>query len=262
MAVVKASMPNLPRRKTFCGHSVARDYYTGWVLLFFIPSVVLIAVRWLLFSEELVGALSYSAHLRSFCVVFFLTVAAELLLFLIMVADPGILPYEVSTAVSHLCPVCGVVVDDYDHHCGFLGACIGKGTMKYFVAFSICATLLCATGFYLALCFVAVGAQQTRVRQTLSTHWQSVFPLLVHEWLFCFRRFLSVAVAVLCFYAGTFSGAIAAIHLYACFSGTFSLVRRRNRELQGSIRDVFAGFFHPVFARDAMKLLGNSKGVV
>jgi hypothetical protein len=35
----------------------------------------------------------------------------------------------------HFCPVCHVRVRGFDHHCGVVGACIGRGTMPLFVVF-------------------------------------------------------------------------------------------------------------------------------
>ena len=35
------------------------------------------------------------------------------------------------------CYDCGVCIRGHDHHCPWVGKCIGKGNMKYFIAFNI-----------------------------------------------------------------------------------------------------------------------------
>lgn len=37
------------------------------------------------------------------------------------------------------CAICEVCIDGYDHHCGFIGKCVGKGNIKSFYALLVCA---------------------------------------------------------------------------------------------------------------------------
>jgi hypothetical protein len=40
--------------------------------------------------------------------------------------------YRINPFVHH-CSTCGVCIEMMDHHCFFLGQCVGKGNMKYFM---------------------------------------------------------------------------------------------------------------------------------
>lgn len=46
----------------------------------------------------------------------------------------------------HMCPVCQVYVEMFDHHCGIIGACIGRFNMGTFILFLTFACLLCVFG--------------------------------------------------------------------------------------------------------------------
>eukprot|EP00659_Diplonema_papillatum_P015395 gene15395-23540_t len=46
------------------------------------------------------------------------------------------------------CYVCNVCVDEYDHHCGLLGTCIGVRNYRYFVFFLFTTALLSSWVFY------------------------------------------------------------------------------------------------------------------
>ena len=48
----------------------------------------------------------------------------------------------------HLCPVCQVHVEMFDHHCGIIGACIGRFNMSTFILFLSFACMLCLSGFF------------------------------------------------------------------------------------------------------------------
>lgn len=47
---------------------------------------------------------------------------------------------------TYYCPVCKLYVSRYDHHCGIVGACIGKKNMAAFISFLFHAWLQCYVG--------------------------------------------------------------------------------------------------------------------
>ncbi|XP_037083405.1 palmitoyltransferase ZDHHC2-like [Pollicipes pollicipes] len=51
-------------------------------------------------------------------------------------------------ACSHHCPLCLHCIRLRDHHCFFLGACVGRDNMVYFLAFCLHACLGCAVAAY------------------------------------------------------------------------------------------------------------------
>ena len=61
---------------------------------------------------------------------------------------------------SH-CATCDVCIHDFDHHCGFLGSCIGRSTILYFYAFVLATTLLSWAMF---LSILHIGMRQRILR--------------------------------------------------------------------------------------------------
>jgi len=47
-----------------------------------------------------------------------------------------LLHHEKNVAAFH-CFDCGVCIEDYDHHCPWIGKCIGRGNKSYFNAFIV-----------------------------------------------------------------------------------------------------------------------------
>lgn len=48
----------------------------------------------------------------------------------------------VKTLKVHHCSLCNKCVDELDHHCPWVGNCVAKNNIKYFVLFNMYVTLL------------------------------------------------------------------------------------------------------------------------
>lgn len=249
MSTLMKSWLSGPRRRN-CGRlNVALDYHAGIAIGVLIPAVTFPGIRCVLFSDEYMSSHSGDGIIASAILVVVLVLLSEVLLFLVVFGDPGILPPGEVTAVSHMCPVCLVEVDEFDHHCFFLSSCIGKGNYKYFFCFALSAALLCATGFLLALNYCRIIAlQEGLIAKIVESKWRA--PVTAVK-ILCSNhvRVLAVFITVLCAYATLFAASIVSLYSFFTIFGRHSLHRRRRRCAGGGCRAVFAQFFQPKLTR-------------
>ncbi|XP_078163848.1 protein S-acyltransferase 8-like isoform X1 [Carex rostrata] len=98
---------------------------------------------------------------------------------------------------SH-CSVCDNCVDRFDHHCPWIGQCIGQRNYRVFMGFILCGTLLCM--YVLSMCVMHMD-----------------FVLKEAKWMVLTalkRSPASVALIFYCFVSLWFVGGLTAFHLY------------------------------------------------
>lgn len=227
-------------RKNIWLFNVAGDYYGGLILFFVITIGIILHVKVVLFSEaHLAENSTINVFLDTF-VVLFLAGATNGLLFLVMVSDPGLL--SLPNDLSCRCRFCDIEVDDFDHHCGILGACIGRGNLCYFVLFLFFVTLLCFIAGMQIICFVLSRVSYLSVKRFLvySMLKENIRALLGQTevvWLF-----LSGLGTV---YGGLFSFCMLLVYTHLCYTGAFSHQRRWKQYRHGTFRSVFENVMHP-----------------
>jgi hypothetical protein len=145
-------------------------------------------------------------------------VATEGLLLALLFGDPGIVSEadaadhsERDEGEAHFCPVCGVFVLGFDHHCGIVGACIGRRTMPVFVTFIASAAVLLQAGEILVAPLTALA----HYREALFVAPPSM-PVLA-----------TVFVLGSCAYLGAYTTGLSLWYLHLAARGQFSLERRR-----------------------------------
>lgn len=240
-----------PRRKTFGPFNVAEDYPIGLGVAVLILVAAFVGVEGVLLTESYVETHDADGVVQSVSVVLALAVLSEVMLFLVVFSDPGILPPGTVSSMSHLCPVCFLEIEEFDHHCGFLGACIGKGNFRYFVTFALLVTSLCLTGFVLALDVCVLAAHQENLRGRVAENvWKApivVFQVYTKDSV----SFFAGLIVILCFYASLFGLTISAVYTYYLLTCRHAIHRRRRHCVGGGCRDVFSGFFRPKLTNPA-----------
>lgn len=174
---------------------------------------------------------------------------AESSLLLLLVTDPGFI--EEPTDLSCRCANCQVEVEDFDHHCGVLGACIGKGNMCYFILFLLFASLLCFIGGAVNAAYIVQLIAEAPCQQGVCS-WMSlkVMRSVVRSLFGSFRHLCLLLLTVAAVYGGAVCIFLCLRYTYLAYSGRSSVRRRRRETLRGSLSLVFANVFRPKFAHN------------
>lgn len=94
----------------------------------------------------------YCPHFYAILTAFYPIFAAYLISFvLVTYSDPGFAAQNQNPTV-HFCRNCQVHVDRLDHHCPFIGNCVGGRNSKQFFAFLLFATASCTFSFAVGCC--------------------------------------------------------------------------------------------------------------
>jgi hypothetical protein len=72
------------------------------------------------------------------------------------------------------CRFCDTCVEEYDHHCGVLGACVGRRTFRFFALFMHCATALCAIVLVRSIMVAASTDLDAAMRRDALSRWRAV----------------------------------------------------------------------------------------
>ncbi|CAG9582312.1 conserved hypothetical protein [Leishmania major strain Friedlin] len=235
-------------RRTICGFNVAGDCLGGLVLLIGIPALVVAHLAAVVLTPLFTASHDGNTLLLEVLLELFLCMGAVALLFLLLVADPGFV--EVPTPLSCRCSHCGTEVDDFDHHCGAVGACIGKGNMCYFILFLLFAALLCVLGAVQNVAFVAATVR-AHIRDA-GTSWTSIAALIRNIFTtLCWPRILCLlALSVAAVNGGVVCTFLCLRYTYLAYKGLSSVRRRRQFDVSGSLSKVFASTFRPAFSHN------------
>ncbi|KAK7197115.1 DHHC palmitoyltransferase [Novymonas esmeraldas] len=241
-----------PRRRRICGFSVARDCFGGLALLLAIPAAAAVHLAVVVLTPCFAASQSSGALLAEVAAELLLCGAAVVALFLLLVADPGFVGEP--TDLSCRCSRCGVDVDDFDHHCGVVGACIGKRNMCYFILFLLAVTLLCVL-VTVQNVSVAVLAVHAHIGDS-GPFWTSraaflsaVLDTTRLPTLICFAVLSAAAIA-----GGVLCAMLCLRYTYLAYCGRSSVLRRRRTDCSSTLGAVFAHTMHPSFSHNYQHL--------
>lgn len=94
---------------------------------------------------------------------------------------------------SFHCRICNVCIEVHDHHCPYMGTCIGKRNIKYFILFLASASILCLVSFILCLCEYIQQPISIFVYQEHTTQWTLqvvTFIVMMYSGTFAFMLFV------------------------------------------------------------------------
>lgn len=236
-------------RRTCCGFNVAQNCVGGPALLIGIPLMVMVHMRMIVLTPLFTQSCSDTQLLLEVLLEFLWCLLAELCLFLLLVTDPGFT--QETTELSCRCASCRMEVEDFDHHCGVLGACIGCGNMCYFILFLFFASLLCLTGGAMNAVYAA-SVMETFTSGQEKGAWRSYKAVASAARTFLGSLpnlcLLLLSSAAMC--GGGVCLFLCLRYTYLAYHGRSSVRRRRRETLRGSLSVVFANVFRPKFAHN------------
>lgn len=203
---------------------------SGYFLLAAIVLTIILTFRFILFSIEMVAIASYPSLIAMGAAVLVLAAISFPLLVKTMTIDPGFVFSGPIDRYCYMCPVCKVTVREFDHHCGFLGTCVGKGNMLLFVKFLCFVTCLSFSGVAIFARFLygvgrhieIVDAYRTKTALGLAS-------FLFRNVLLIFHRSLGVIGLILTLDAGFICLLLSVIYVYKLRAGKYSVQHRREK---------------------------------
>ncbi|KPA82569.1 hypothetical protein ABB37_03601 [Leptomonas pyrrhocoris] len=234
-------------RRSCCGFNVARNCFGGVALLVGVPLLVIVHMKTVVLTAFFVERRADSRLVAEILLEWLFCILVEACLFLLLVADPGFIGEP--TELSCRCANCKMEVEDFDHHCGVLGACIGRGNMCYFILFLLFASLLCLLGGLENVVYIVLFAAAHKKRNANSS-WTSF-----SAWRTALTDgadVIHVACLVLLSFVAVYGGAVCIFlclrYTYLGYRGQSSVRRRRRESLRGSLALVFANVLNPQFS--------------
>lgn len=243
-----SSKPFSRRSKTFCGQNVAHDFYGGVILLVVILLIAVVYIFGVFWSADCLDYFdsdNLNFLFANFC---FLLLCSETCLFLIVFADPGLTPPDAISNRDHFCPVCRVHVREYDHHCGVLGACIGKGNLRYFISFFFFTVLLTFEVFAVTSIILVQLLRQAEVNKLIAgKEYRQLTTVLKNIFLTRVQRVLLIPIVFIAAHSNIVTLFFFSFYTVKTCRGNFSVERRRSDKITGcaALRYVFAGLFRP-----------------
>lgn len=245
-----------------------KRFHFGYALFFFIFLLGVFSIRFIFLSEEVHSAGLRFSLLWSTVIFIALFILTLTLLVVTIKANPGFIFSATDSQTSYRCPLCNILVEEFDHHCGLMGVCIGKGNMKYFVLFLISAFLVSFVGAFVGVYYLyrlgvglnaaaewtcGTSSSGTAARPCVLLDYCKAYGHVVWCHVVCdMERFAGVLSAIGVLYTTFVCLGLSAIYVQKIVSGTYSLQRRR-REMRNAWRHIFRNFFDPDFhlRRDA-----------
>lgn len=162
-----SSPPPMGQRTVICGWNVAVDFYMGIMIFFVLLIPTCLFTTTVPLHDSMVALYGTTFGWVYLFTLLTLSAVSFCCLFITLLCDPGFVfpvswastapqgarasadviaeiianEFDPDMCVEH-CRVCHLYVDRFDHHCGILGACIGRRNLWSFVSFCSSVALL------------------------------------------------------------------------------------------------------------------------